>query len=718
MMLQLFTDRSAICSDSETTLDVLIRVTPEVPTEEVARLPLNLALVLDRSGSMAGEKIRLTREAASQAVRSMAEGDTVSIVLFDQSVNVLVSRARADEKARALALLERVVTGGQTALFAGWQQGGQQVLDALEQQRVNRVVLLTDGEANVGETGIDPICTAVSQFARQGVQTTTLGFGDGYNEDLLRAMAASGGGNHFFIEQNHQLGPFLELELAGLRATQGRSVRLGLCPADGVRLRWLGKLELDDQGRVKLADLVSHCPLQRVARLTVPAGVNGLLGTIVLEWQGLDGRAERQDMVLNLPAMTSREWARLPEDTAVMAQVAVAELAELRDEAMGLVKLGRDQQALELLRRGSQLPHLPADDLLDLHELIEALQRRDYSSGHKKAAMSGHSYSSGHGSSYHRQATSSWISPFAALPLRPGRLLNSAPSGGPRAWNRVEGMLRGLFYGERLGLGPRPPLGEASSLTVSTLEALRQGTFDLDRLLVAWDQAPVLGPSPSLAKMRQRLGERRDWAELGGDTAGCGALRRMAPLLVPHCRRPDVSLWRDVAASTAVTHMNNAALVASLGAVKLLWEMLSVGAVPSGEWYLREFVESVGDLENGRDYPVHPPRFRGWRGTLCQFLMMAVPEARAKNLTVPQVMRGWGSGPYVLEMIPNWLYILERHAHEPEVAMSMAVSDSVEPHSLGALVGAALGALHGPRPGWLLPPELERELALTRDRWF
>ena len=121
---------------------------------------------------------------------------------------------------------------------------------ALDKERVNRVVLLTDGEANIGETGIDPICTAVSQLVRQGVQTTTLGFGNGYNEDLLRAMAASGEGNHFFVEQNEQLGPFLELELGGLRATQGKSVRLSLCPAAGVRVQWLGNIQQDEQGRV------------------------------------------------------------------------------------------------------------------------------------------------------------------------------------------------------------------------------------------------------------------------------------------------------------------------------------------------------------------------------------------------------------------------------------------------------------------------------------
>ena len=711
-MLQLLPDRAGVCLDQPVVLDVLTRIIPSIPDEKLDRPPLNLALVLDRSGSMQGEKMRLTCRAASQAVESLLEGDTVSIVLFDQSVDVLVSRAQASEKNRALALLTQVQSGGQTALFAGWRQGSQEVLGLLDKQRMNRVVLLTDGEANIGETGVDPICTAVRQFAGQGVQTTTLGVGTGYNEELLRAMAASGDGNHFFVERNEQLSAFMELELNGLRATQGKQVRLEVSAAPGIRLEWLAEVERDVNGQVKLADLVAHCPLNRVLRLHVPAGHRGPLLRAVLHWQcPYEGHAKKDEQTLELPALSSVEWARLPVDGEVMAQVAVAELAHLRNQAMSLLKSGNSLAALELLRQALTIAELPADDREDLEELIHTVGRGDFASGHKKSAMSGHAYSSGHSSGHYKE-------PREDLPIRQGRLFGLNPSGGARAWNRVEGMLRGLFYGERLGLGPRPPLGEASSLVCATLESLRRQPFNLEDLINSWCQAPVLSPSPSLARMRAHRAEGRPWQNLGGDTAGCGALRRMAPLLVPHCVKPSSSLWSGVKLATAVTHKNNAALVASLGSMKILWELLAVPSLPAPEWYLQHFLENCLDLEDGRTYPSHGPRFPRWRGTLCQFLSSAIPDARRQHLTVPQVLRGWGSGPYVLEMVPSWLYILERHAHEPEVAMSLAVSDTVEPHSLGALVGAALGALHGPRPGWLLPDELERELNLTRDRWF
>ena len=712
-MLQLFTDRSAISTEKAVAVDVLVRIVPEIPAEQVERSPLNLALVLDRSGSMAGEKIRLTCQAASRAVESLLEGDRLSIVLFDQSVKVLVSQAQASEKDRTLALLSKVDTGGQTALFDGWAQGGQEVLGLVDQQRMNRVVLLTDGEANVGETGIDPICTAVSQVAGKGVQTTTLGFGSGYNEDLLRAMAASGDGNHFYVESSEQLAPFLEMELSGLRATQGKQVRLRAQAAPAVRMEWLGAVVLDEDGALKLADMVSHCPLQRVLRLHAPGGHSGPLLKLTLQWTcPHQGEIKQLEQVLEMPAVSEVDRLKLPVDSQVAAQVAVALMATLREQAMERLKRGDEATALGLLRRARDLNELPADERADLEDLIDTLERGDHKSGHKKAAMYGHGHSSGHGSGHYKKE------PSYGLPMRSGRLMTSIPSSRARAWNRVEGMLRGLFFGDRLGLGPRPPLGEASSLTVATLQSLRRQPFHLPDLLEAWSQAPVLTPSPSLKRMRDVWASGQSPFQLGGDTAGCGALRRMAPLLVPHCVRPQPSLWREVAMATAVTHRNNAALVASLGVCKLLWEMLGMGRAPDPLWYQQHFLERSLDLEEGREFPCHGPAFRNWRGTLCQFVSSAISDARARNLSVAQAMLGWGTGPYVFEIVPNWLYILECHGRDPKAALERAVTNTIEPQSLGALVGAALGAVHGPQPDWILPPELELELALVRDRWF
>ena len=222
------------------------------------------------------------------------------------------------------------------------------------------------------------------------------------NEVLLRAVAASGDGNHFFVETTDQLGPFMEMELIGLRATQGKGVRLEMVAAAGVRLEWLGEIQLDETGRLKLGDLVAQCPLQRVLRLHVPAGHRGPLLKAVLRWQcAPDGGA--RELVLELSALSEAERTLLRVDQEVVAQVAVAELARLRAQAMVLLRQDEEKAALALLQQALGLAELPADDRVDLEDLIRTVEQGNDSSGHKKAAMSGHAYRFGHGSGHYKQ---------------------------------------------------------------------------------------------------------------------------------------------------------------------------------------------------------------------------------------------------------------------------------------------------------------------------
>src|SRR5437763_946535 len=271
-VLELIPLRPAVRTDAPVTLDLLLRIVPPTLAGTPRRPPLNLGLVLDHSGSMAGSrKIDYARQAAVYAIQQLLPEDRVSITIFDDTVKTLAPSALVRDKQHLIDLINRVQPAGSTALHAGWQAGARQVQSLPVPGGLNRVLLLTDGLANVGETNPDNIATDVKRLAGQGVSTTTMGVGNDYNEDLLEAMSRSGDGNYYYIESPRQLGDIFQTELLGLMATVGHHVLLGVEPQAGTRVAdVLNDLDRDAGGRLMLPNLIVGMPVEVVLRLQVP----------------------------------------------------------------------------------------------------------------------------------------------------------------------------------------------------------------------------------------------------------------------------------------------------------------------------------------------------------------------------------------------------------------------------------------------------------------
>ncbi|HEX8068975.1 MAG TPA: VWA domain-containing protein [Pyrinomonadaceae bacterium] len=276
--VEFITERPRLVADREQTVDVLVRITPPaVPTAvDARRPPLNLSLVLDRSGSMGGEKMARAREAAQFCVEQLLPTDRISVVLFDDRIELLIPSQPAADKARLQALLAEVFARGTTALHEAWVRGGIQVSEHLDERAINRVLLITDGLANVGETNPDRIVDQARGLAARGVSTSTIGIGADFNEDLLVPMAQAAGGNAWHVERPEDMQRIFATELEGLVAQFAHTVTLGLVPSDGVKLSdLLNDFELTETGRYRLPNLQVGAPLDVVARLRVPAGPAG-----------------------------------------------------------------------------------------------------------------------------------------------------------------------------------------------------------------------------------------------------------------------------------------------------------------------------------------------------------------------------------------------------------------------------------------------------------
>lgn len=277
--VEIFTTHSKLEAGREQFVYVLIRITPPALNPDASgrgnwkgRPDLNLSLVLDRSGSMNGEKIIRAREATMFCVDQMLPTDRLSVVIFDEHVDVLFPSEPVTNKQSMKDLISRVTVRGSTALHEAWVRGGLTLSEHMLDQGINRVVLITDGLANVGITNTDEIVSQTLGLFQRGVSTSTIGIGDDFNEDLLMPMANAGGGNAWHVVEPDDMQRIFQVELEGLVAQFAHTVSMSLIPADGVRIvDMLNDFELTETGRYRLPNLQSGMPLDIVVQLKTGA---------------------------------------------------------------------------------------------------------------------------------------------------------------------------------------------------------------------------------------------------------------------------------------------------------------------------------------------------------------------------------------------------------------------------------------------------------------
>jgi Ca-activated chloride channel family protein len=323
------------------------------PSNET-RTPLNIALVVDRSGSMRGDKMVKAREAAIMAVDRMGANDIASVVVFDHQVDVLQPAQPMTSHSAIRNQIARVDARGQTAIWAALHEAAREVRKNKSPGRLNRIILMSDGLANVGPSQPAEFERLGRDLAGEGISVTTIGLGDGYNEDLMSRLANASDGSHAFARTGSDLTRIFNHEFDEVLSVTAQDIEILIETRHGVRpLRSLGRESSIDanRARMRIAQAYGAAEYSLQLELDIPASAaRGELDIAkVTVAYAVGGSGERRTSEITVRGRFTASESEVTASIDPVVMVPIIEL-ESRDRTRKAVEL-RDQGKVDEARK-------------------------------------------------------------------------------------------------------------------------------------------------------------------------------------------------------------------------------------------------------------------------------------------------------------------------------------------------------------------------------
>ena len=326
---------------------------------ETVRAPLAVALVLDKSGSMASDgKMENAKLGALEALKMLDSRDVATIVVYDDNASVLVRARSVGNGAKEPAFLRaisRVRAGGMTALHDGVVLGAEQLEPFVDEGFIPRIVLLSDGIANVGPSSTGELARLGRGLARREMTITTIGLGLDYHEDLMTALAAESGGNAYFARNARMLPEIFARDMEDAVTLTARKVRITLRALGGARpARVIGRPgNLADSVLEASIDNLYSGEKYALFEMELPEGEDGArleAAEVLLEYiDPVSGNSVRKSAPLTFSFTGNAAEVEKNQRADIVSQVALARNAEIREEAVRLADEGKAQEAARML---------------------------------------------------------------------------------------------------------------------------------------------------------------------------------------------------------------------------------------------------------------------------------------------------------------------------------------------------------------------------------
>jgi Ca-activated chloride channel homolog len=350
-------DRPVVTQGKNQVVYVLVNLDAmddEIPVS--ARPPLNISLVLDRSGSMADAgKIDYLKKAARMAVDRLNERDTLSIVEYDDAITVMVEPTRVSNPREFHNLINELSPRGSTNLAGGLDQGVEEAIQARNgvaqgSSTISRVILMSDGLANAGVTDPNQIRQMVRNAKAKGIRVSTMGLGRDYDEDLMQDVAENGGGRYYYIEHPTQMARIFEEELATLFRTSAKDCEIIFNGRSNVRKAEIVGFDTVAASTLKqpLEDFYAGEKRAVLLRLEVEAGQTGALdlGEVKVNYRSVkDQAAKTFTSAVQVSVTTDAAAADRAVNKPVAVEAALAETERAQKAQVKLFEAGRTEEA-------------------------------------------------------------------------------------------------------------------------------------------------------------------------------------------------------------------------------------------------------------------------------------------------------------------------------------------------------------------------------------
>ncbi|MGE9291829.1 MAG: vWA domain-containing protein, partial [Puniceicoccales bacterium] len=347
-------DRPIVYANQPERVVVQIELQPERIPSGAERAPVNLGLVLDRSGSMRGSKMRQAIEAAQLAVSQLGPRDIISVVIYDNEIDTIAPAGRAGEEYRETIRreLSGVTARGNTAIYGGLTQAAAEMRKFAKEGYVNRLILLSDGLANQGPSSPADFQRLARAFASEDFIVSTIGLGLDFNEDIMTSLAAAGQGNTYFVESPRDLPRIFERELGDVLSVAATDIEITVRSRSGIKvLRGIGREAEIEEGavaRVRLPQVYGGLDKLALLELEVPAGEEGerreLVDIEVTYRPAGGGEVLRQELVVPVTFSAAREEIAEAVRDEVVANVAQNRIAESKAKAIAYADAGDRQR--------------------------------------------------------------------------------------------------------------------------------------------------------------------------------------------------------------------------------------------------------------------------------------------------------------------------------------------------------------------------------------